>query len=476
MSEQHDCGARQCKGTKYDGAYLTCSQCSKKVYCECMNAKKEILQLMNALQNVNMNANTPTRLQIKIKALFHSESVLNFTCLKCMQIDKTSEIINKIQKEYGDKYDSIIQSKEEEIVILKERYAQLEQSNLELHQRVNEINLNEQNVINMDISDKTENENDISRILKAINGQLGQKICDNISIMTSDIEARIKLEFEKLQMEIQAGNFEQERKRKKPQGEINNTPKTSENNKENEKVRKLKPPILPVNDNKDVYEIHVSKFDTKTTERDIESFIMEKTKIRYKELFKVTKLNGKVDDMERNYKTFKITTLNREVYGLIINERVWKPDFEVRDYYSASSTKNGPDRKQGLFRRKPDVTNSLKNNVRNGNDLRRVAISTNMIRNRKYEIVPQTDVNEPTTPGRQTPRRFVQRNTERQLNPRRIYMTSAGQPQQYPIWMYPQQPYVYYQPNNGQNFLVNQQHNQTVQPRMMQPQNQQNQV
>lgn len=88
-------------------------------------------------------------------------------------------------------------------------------------------------------------------------------------------------------------------------------------------------------ENKDIYEIHVSRFDVSTKEEDITEHIMMNTRIASRELFKVHKLISK-DTQTQDYTTFKITTLANNIYEMIMEERIWAPDFKAREYMKSN--------------------------------------------------------------------------------------------------------------------------------------------
>lgn len=160
-------------------------------------------------------------------------------------------------------------------------------------------------------------------------------------IMSSDIEARIKLEFEKINEKINKyiNAPEQERKRKKitnNKAHIESSKLSKRNdNDTTEKKKKLNPPTNNTEyeiENKNVYEIYISKFAIETKEEDIGEYIIDKTKINNPEMFKVSKLKSKTNDNTKNYVSFKIATLREDIYNLIINPKIWEPEFSAREY------------------------------------------------------------------------------------------------------------------------------------------------
>lgn len=388
MSNEHDCGERRCVINKYDGAFFTCARCSKKCYAECLEGKKEIIQLLTTIKQNNINC-TPSKLQIKIRAMLNNESLFSFTCPQCKNEGSMYEMIARMKKDAETKLAIAIQNKDKEINSIVEKYNQMEQLNKEQEQKIRllENEMKESEEMQVDIEKENENGEGethmiTKKLLKRMNEEMVMKINENLVIMNGDIEARIRVEFEKIQQTIQGQILvpEQERKRKKTANSLdkNDTPKPSTENREKDKQdknKKLKPPKIHENDSKDVYEIHVSKFDKKTIEKDIESHIIEKTNLKNSELFKITKLMSKSDENDIKYVTFKISTLRNDVYGTIMDPRIWEPDFRAREfkqYAQKPITQNKSSKRSYMARKEYEETPRRKNE--NQNSLRRRAI------------------------------------------------------------------------------------------------------
>lgn len=464
MSEPHDCSDSGCKGAKFDGANLTCFRCLKPVFLECIKNKTEVSKLVFAMKSINTFSNkpelTPLRMQTKIAALFNADSVFKFECVKCKIEGTYTEIIDEfIQTQ--EKYKEDKEDAKREIGILKSKNTELEQACKHLQQKLTEaeqIN-KERELDNVTIVDERNTEPISEHELKTKLNKMYEKIkkttTDSIITMTHDLEARIKMECEKLSKEINLMKEKNNRtkhtekttiktiensendKNKKPNDEMSKANNNKNNNidKRNAVVEpdvnaKLKPPKL--NQNKGLFEIHISRFEVGTTESNIEEYIMEKTKIK-NDRFAVELLNNRTN----NYVSFKLITFNRNIYDILMNEQLWSPDFIARD-----------------FIRNKDKINNFKNKK---SDLRRSVLERNKEKRYKYYEKRNDKNNSPfiDNTNERTPSRYVReikRNIAYEFN--RNMNSSINQP-------YYQQPFYYYMPQigNGQHFLAQRQMN-----------------
>lgn len=364
----HDCSG--CQGTKFQGANLTCNRCLRPFFLECLAAKKEFLYLIGALNAYTQPHSSPTTLQNKVQKLFGNDTLLHFTCIKCNEMGTFFDAVNQaksneilIQQKIGeiDAYKSQLGAANEnlrqiestnaqcnttitqlhtELGELRTKYLQMEQINAELNQTI--INMKENQMDGIQEEDTT----DLSKIM------------NRFDVLTKDIEARVKLECDKVMSAI-VGDANQAAKKRKMNGqEITfNTPTTSQHQNTIDltwdgkgQVTKLKPPKKRENDKRDVYHIHVSQFDVQHTEQQIENYVRENTGINVNGLFKVTKLVSKKRNFNEDdeYCSFKITTIHHDVYKKISNSDLWEPEFQVRDFTSSPPKENRPNPKRSL--------------------------------------------------------------------------------------------------------------------------------
>lgn len=492
MSSESTSGERP--KIKQKDYYIRCMRCKNRIQCEKLKNKKEYVQLISLMKNNSIN--TPSRTQLKLKTLFHEESIFEFVCVNCKAGGNPVDKINKLKNEIEIVTHSS-QAYTNEINILRDKNANMETEIQQLKQMLldKEKELTEnQNIDQMEIDEIEENEAGAGEhepehdIFKKINKMINikfNKINEHIAIMNGDIEARIKIEFDKIQAIFKDlnknNNMESDRERKKTTNtkeNTTNTPKTRETNRGKETTDKLKPPVINNRENnREIYEIHLSKFHTSTNETDIETHIMEKTKIKYPHTFKITTLRSKNDEKNEKYITFKVTTLNREVYEQIMNEKIWKPDFEARDFITTPRINEFKTRR--YLNRQHNITHTPKRSyTRNPNILRETLINNTQ---RRYENNKRgmNEINQKYRSPRPSPgRKYGNMKYDNENNFHRynhIYARNTNSVQNLPLW-HGQPQYLVFPQQQPQNFLIPAQlPNQNIQ-QQRQPQTQPNQV
>lgn len=234
----------------------------------------------------------------------------------------------------------------------------------------------------------------------------------------------------------------------------------------------LKPPVQ-INEDKDIYEIHVSRFDVSTTEEEINDHIMKNTQINSRDLFKVHKLIS-ANKRKQDYTTFKITTLTKNLYEMIKEEQIWAPNFEAREYMKTN--KRNELNENGNYRQNREKTynrpyeyNKYKNYNR-GYDMRKRVINR---QNEQYSIqnTPRMTQNINKTPnniqnrniqnGQQNIQQNIQNGTPRN-NVHNLMKQGV-----HPIIQYQQPQRLYYQipqmyNTQQQNFTMPQQRQMTM--------------
>lgn len=260
-----------------------------------------------------------------------------------------------------------------------------------LKQSVSELNNNQNNnTVNMDY-DRTQNVDDENSV-----ANLNTLLKRELHLLTSDVEARIKLECDKMKkdlMDLIAGNVNtQSAKRKK--GNTNryipsttgmeNTPTSSRapnyDLSHNTDDLLIPPDEVNVPENKDVYEIHVSKFSYKQNEENIAKHIIKKTGVNH-DHFKVIKLISKKPWKQSNTCSFKIITIDANTYRIISDKAVWG-DYEVRDFETSQNNKQ-----RGQYGNRNNYTNRNGFTKGNGNtyDLRRAVIERNVLNGPSFD-------------------------------------------------------------------------------------------
>lgn len=485
MSQYHDCTLMACKGQRFDAANLTCNRCLRPFFFECMVNKKEVEYLISALNAYSPKNTTPTRFINKVKSVFGQESVFEFICPDCKSKGKYCEIVAQLKRDSQIECDQHLNIKTKEIENmylsklneLTANYNRLDQANAQL--------LAEKNELQKELSDLRTNYSHVEQL----NAQLNQKvldyeqnrmdginddansareidttqIMDRFNVLTHDIEARIKLECDKLLRAINndSGNCSKKRKigDNVSQNRMNisvgamgshHSQNVDLTNDGQGITTKLRAPNKIVNDTRDIYQVHVSEFVATTTVGDIENYVMENTGISNSGLFKVSKLLSKKKNFNENdeYATFKITTLHNDVYTKLSNPVIWEPDFHVRDFIpnrSNEAPQNHFKQNRNQQRNMPSRSTRPNNNYPNKSDQNHHHMKQNVgISSRHINTATKTPIRQ--TPRRQTPRKLFYDRAPQNEAPKQMHK----QQQQFQM----HQPYVYYVPASqvGQNF------------------------
>lgn len=488
MSTEHDCNA--CKGIKYDGANVTCIKCLRPWYLECLASRSEVTELMSHYNK----ATTGTRTQTKIRALFGQQSVFCFLCPKCKSEGSVFESIDKTHKEYSEyikKSESSfsellakftvesnkVKSLEEQILIQKTEKEEYVKENTALIHNIGELEKRNTNRDDENRMDTNDNDNSLSTQLQGIYTNLSSQLNEQFGVLAADIEARIILECNKINNTMQFSptpvNGNSQKRRRQHLNNNNNVISINNKNKENggiefNNINGLRPPQnQQIFDNKSVYEIHVSKFHTATTPEDIEKHVVDKTKCK-SESFKVEQLiSRRNNDRNRNYISFKITTLSANIYEQILDQNIWIPHFTARDFEPMNigeiTKRNQANKKQF------NQLHKFKNSSRNKNDLRRNIFDKNMIG--RY--------NNNSNKYRSYDNRSVESTPKRLITPKkRAVIMNQKHPHMNNYTLQPvqqMQPIYYYHPHQinsqNQNFLTNSQHQVHQQQQQQQMQN-----
>lgn len=505
MATTHDCMESACKGIKFDGANLTCGRCLRPFYMECLTKRNEITYLISSL-NAN-STGTPLRFASKVKKVFHQESTIEFVCENCKKkgsfIEAAKAMKTEMEQHYNEevikKCKEIEKKYENEMTIMRTKYTGLELVNADLSQTINETTMkhNELEQINAQLNQKIlDMENASTEQMDGVehnedpNAQNTQLILNQMHVMTSDIEARVKLECEKVIKSILNDNC-QDLKRKKTMSMMNNAASGSGLHQNMGKIdltgdfsripSKLKPPKYAEPTEKDVYQIHVAKFDCDTTENDIKEHVIETTKIDGL-LFKVSKLLSKKDDFKTKYATFKITTLNNDIYRAIMDENVWQPNFQARDYtHDKFENRGARGNKINVVNNEKQQRESSLYTPKNLNestyDFRRHTARKNVRfqPNHRNENIASQGTPSRGMNVRGTPKRNIMNgvNKTNENSQHYAHIKGLNMPTIYPLQ--PHNPYMYYFPqySNGQHFL--QQAHNPPQSTTLRQTNQQNQ-
>lgn len=322
---EHDCLLAGCVGKKYDGSSFTCNRCLRPFFYDCLDSRNEVKNLMNMISNVTTK--TPMKLISKIKLIFGNESIFETICPKCKSNGNFTDHLNQWKENAEADYKKNIDESNIEIDRLNKKCENLELINANLNQKIIDLETGKSD-INMDSMTNEEGTTQIDDIYNKINNKLKCEITE----VLKDMEQRFQNQFDEMKRNM-IDHVSPKRKRVifQPNNDMVMTPKTSRINN-----TQLKPPDKTENNDIEssdgIYRIHVSRFHINTTELDIQKHILDNTNISNVDTFKIHKLVSQREENKSKYVSFKITTLKREDYMKIINENIWLPDFQARNY------------------------------------------------------------------------------------------------------------------------------------------------
>lgn len=388
MPADHQCIELNCTGSKMHGLSLTCPNCLKPFFFECLAKRTEITELLKLLEIDKLNSSTSvSTVKSTLDKLFGRDSVFVFICPSCKNSDLNDVICSK--------YEPQIEELKNKAKSEKARATRAENKTKQLQQQINELqssnNTDKPTIEEIDsnriISDLRSRIATLEAVVSDVQIMLSTHSSHNVSVLDlfdqckTEMLAKNKV-FEDIMNAFQgipssssstAYDVQNDAKpahqstpetvnlidspinsnqSKFRSSEINgpskkrNSPKSNANIPSKSSV--LKPPLArnPIDsrkaDSKSVYEIYVSKFDTSVTCDNIASHIIDNTPINSNDSFNVTPLITTQEELERkNYIAFKITTLKREIYEMILNKTIWSPHYEAKMFYDKSKRGNG---------------------------------------------------------------------------------------------------------------------------------------
>lgn len=325
----HSCKENRCIGSKFAGITFVCYKCANPTFIECVSGMNEI---KNFLKLVKINEYDGTNIEDykndckkKMKYLFSDSSLFRFICSSCQ--------MNQITEQCRNEYENKISELENQLSELKNRSCNGAHTRYDNNESKTEIEmlkskLDENNksiqVLSTEIKTaytiqlsqhekiKTDFENTFETtldILKALD-----------TSHDDDLQSRaypwinIKRRGNRMGNKNQSENQNDKEKNNSPfeYPKLNNNEHTSSANQSRNDI----------NPNRGLYEIYVSKFQTKVKPNEIAKFIMESTKITDNASFSVQLLGGFWNG--QTFASFKITTLTYDVCMEILNMN-WSP-------------------------------------------------------------------------------------------------------------------------------------------------------
>lgn len=319
------------------------------ILCDCMAQRHDqVISLLVDLNVITVNGATTQKGTITAKTKqnmihwFSDSSPLNNTCDECknktinekddenVEMNKLKQQINELKSALDEKNKLIQQLTDEndnpnEIIAFGDGSAKNSVTTNESNVILQKFAMQMNNIISKEmntLADKLAEE--CNKAKNQIETSLNVSCASGSSEMdkTSNAFRRKSGGFIQSNVVDDDGRFDEVEQSDKTQQKTSNTKVTFNGN--------LQPPIQKdkrLNKyNLGAYAIHVSKFDMKTTEDDIDEHILKNTDIISKELFQVQILNSKKAD----YNSFKITSLSHDIYRKIMD--IWAPHFVAREF------------------------------------------------------------------------------------------------------------------------------------------------
>lgn len=289
----HKCGVECVNSKSLFGLSIMCKKCLTATYLGCIENNKEVKALVKglAIEKLKKNADT-TEIWTTLSTLFSEGSMFTFECPECC-IEETKKV--KESQELEEK---------------------LQKENNELKHKLNQIlEITGQNTP-ME-TDDNETTTITKNQLKTEMQRLEKQIVDKVNILLNG----------------ENGNPNKRRRQNDTLHSVITITDTPNKKKlTSEKRELLKPVKMDVIDDRSTYEIYISKFSQKATTAQISDFIMENTNIKSQSLFKIERLQSMNTQKVSMTSSFKVTTLQKDIYETIMDKSLWEPDFEVREF------------------------------------------------------------------------------------------------------------------------------------------------
>lgn len=243
----HSCSVNRCRGQKFNGLKLKCTDCNEETYIECMINRTEINELMKSLNSVNtITAMSPSTAeqQNKLNVMFNDDSLFSFKCIKC-KIALNEMIINN-------------DSRKNQLEDLSMKNAELHQEIEKLKETINEMNNHATLDDEMSQNDKTFTEQ-IETKLKDFSKDLMDRVKSDIESMKNSIMSSVN--------EVTKRKTSENNKAKNQTDEQPNANTQTPRNSRKQNSVQFESPMPPNetrNKKKSVYEMYVSKFELGT--------------------------------------------------------------------------------------------------------------------------------------------------------------------------------------------------------------------
>lgn len=331
---KHECIT--CTGNKYDGANVKCQLCLRPSFIECLEKAniKEVIDLIKII-SPSVKPNSGTRMPSIIQRLINDSSVFVFICTQCKNKNSLRDVIST--QSNNEKENKIKQLQSNEVELKTKLNRELEtvtnlmssandlehrlQNEIAKNTQLNDDNIKYQNEIQQSIMNIGQMADQIEQLKQQLSergenmetefpdddtlNSLKSVISNQMEVLTKDVEARIKLECDKIKNDILNTLFNSiekspKRKRSNASG-VNSSVNSRHNalsidNPSNQNATNTQTFLKPPNDDEMVedrgYEIHVSQFHKDSNEEDIVAHITTTAKIDSSK-YRVIKLTSK---------------------------------------------------------------------------------------------------------------------------------------------------------------------------------------
>lgn len=362
MSDIHKCHESGCKGPKYAGLSVKCCICMNVYFFECIADRAEVSHLLSQL-NVNACNEDDDQQMIneehtKIRNIFCMGSVFEFVCPSCKNETSIYEMMQKLQKgneEMKNKNDDLTAKNTElrrkntkannELKTLKDQNAQT-QSKQQANPNA-KVFESDVAILKLQIQQKR-------AYIEALSSDLKMALVKQQSLIDqfkSDSDNIYKESIELLN-KVASCVSDQEETDDETDDNLSETPthldhenrdRGFQNENKGRKISKdthpfsrpstsmqQKQPNTNFANQTELHEIHISPFETSVECADIVRFILRKTKVKDAKLFSVQRLGGY--NRMRSFVSFKVSTLQNDVYKEILANDIWQPFQTVRPF------------------------------------------------------------------------------------------------------------------------------------------------
>lgn len=429
---EHECQKSGCDGKRLHGIKVNCHRCRHDYFLDCLAARSETIALLGQMNYNDKNGEKqPERANSKLNRIFYNDSVFEFVCPPC-------KFHNKQKTEQSMKIEEnsvTILAQTKLIGELQGRVSSLELVIGDIKQMLEVQLLNDNSLVSslkqcvLDVNKSKQTFEDAMKSLENIGSSPSQS--DKLNVKADIHRDADSIELANEETVDLTRNTQSDHRSRPIEKTGHLIPTDNHPITQKQQLRPPKP-VMAKNTNKpnvsgntQLYEIFVSKFDVDITNDAIVTHIIDNTSLEDNSHFNVEKINfGK-------FAAFKVIALKKQVCDLILDERIWAPEYKAALFNHSSSKKM--------------VNRYQQSNRITSNNQCRNADNNNKNVNKKFNRISAKSMNAPSRNAKKqttTRTEIGAPNTNQPLN---SGMSSQQQTQSVPV-VYP-----VYQPH--QNFF-----------------------